>query len=50
MFEVRLVEMPSFNASEGLSLWVELYYRDLQLDVDRCKCSDLDEAIDARSA
>ena len=47
MFEVRLVEMPSFNASEGLSLWVELYDRDLQLDVDRCKCSDLDEAIDA---
>jgi hypothetical protein len=47
MFEVRLVEMPSFNASEGLSLWVELYDRDLQLDVDSRKCSDLDEAIDA---
>ena len=46
-FEVRLVEMPSFNASEGLSLWVELYDRDLQLGVDSCKCSDLDEAIDA---
>jgi signal transduction histidine kinase len=45
--EIRLVEMPSFNASEGLSLWVELYDRDLQLDVDSCKCSDLDEAIDA---
>jgi hypothetical protein len=39
--------MPSFNAPEGLSLWVELYDRDLKLNVDRCKCSDLDEAIDA---
>ena len=47
MFEVRLVEMPSFNAPEGLSLWVELYDRDLNLNVDSCKCSDLDEAIDA---
>ena len=47
MFEVRLVEMPSFNAPEGLSLWVELYDRDLKLNVDSCKCSDLDEAIDA---
>ena len=46
-FEVRLVEMPSSNASEGFSLWVELYDRDLQLGVDSCKCSDLDEAIDA---
>jgi len=47
MFEVRLVEMPSFSAPEGLSLWVELYDRDLKLNVDSCKCSDLDEAIDA---
>ena len=47
MFEVRLVETPSFNASDELSLWVELYDRDLQLNVDSCRCSDLDEAIDA---
>ena len=47
VFEVRLVEMPSFSAPEGLSLWVELYDRDLKLNVDSCKCSDLDEAIDA---
>ena len=46
-FDVRLVEMPSVNASEGLGLWVELYDRDLQVGVDSCKCSDLDEAIDA---
>ena len=44
-FEVRLVEMPPVNASE--SLWVELYNRDLQVGIDSCKCSDLDEAIDA---
>ena len=47
MFEGRLVEMPSFNSQKGLSLWVELYDRDLNLNVDSCKCSDLDEAIDA---
>ena len=46
-FEIRLVEMPSVNASEEMSLWVELYDRDLQLGVDSRKCSDLDEAVDA---
>jgi hypothetical protein len=46
-FEIRLVEMPSVNASEEMSLWVELYDRDLQFDVDSRKCGDLDEAIDA---
>ena len=30
-----------------MSLWVELYDRDLQLGVDSRKCSDLDEAVDA---
>jgi len=38
-FEVRLIEMPSVNASEEMSLWVELYDRDLQLGVDSRKCS-----------
>jgi hypothetical protein len=46
-FEVLLVEMPSVNASEEMSLWVELYDRDLQFSVDSRKCSDLDEAVDA---
>ena len=46
-FEVRLLEMPSANSPEEASLWVELYDRDLKLNVDSCKCSDLDEAIDA---
>jgi len=46
-FEVRLIEMPSVNASQEMSLWVELYDRDLQFGVDSRKCSDLDEAIDA---
>jgi hypothetical protein len=46
-FEVRLLEMPSVNSPEEASLWVELYDRDLRLGVDSCKCSDLDEAIDA---
>ena len=46
-FEVRLIEMPSVNASEEMSLWVELYDRDLQLGVDSRKCSDFDEAVDA---
>ena len=46
-FEVLLVEIPSVNASEEMSLWVELYDRDLQFGVDSRKCSDLDEAIDA---
>jgi hypothetical protein len=45
-FEVRLLEMPS-GSSEEASLWVELYDLDLRLGVDSCKCSDLDEAIDA---
>jgi hypothetical protein len=45
-FEVRMVEMPSVNASEDMSLWVELYDRDLQLGVDSRKCSDFDEAVD----
>jgi hypothetical protein len=40
--------MPS-GSSEEASLWVEveLYDLDLRLGVDSCKCSDLDEAIDA---
>jgi len=46
-FEVRLLELPSGNSSEELILWVELYDRDLRVGVDSCKCSDLDEAIDA---
>src|SRR5689334_12860479 len=46
-FEVRLVEIPSVNAPAGLSLWVELYSRDLHFGVDSCKCKDLDEAIEA---
>jgi len=46
-FEVRLLELPSVNAPEELGLWVELYDRDLRVGVDSCKCSDLDEAIDA---
>ncbi len=46
--EVRLVEMQTVNVCE--SLWVELYDRDRQIGVDSCKCTDLDEAIDANSA
>ena len=46
-FEVRLLELPSFNSPEELELWVELYDQHLQVSVDSCKCSDLDEAIDA---
>jgi hypothetical protein len=46
-FEVRLLEMPSVNSPEEGSLWVELYDLDLRLGVDSCRCSDLDEAIDA---
>ena len=46
-FEIRLLELPSVNSREEASLWVELYDRDLRLSVDSCKCSDLDEAIDA---
>jgi hypothetical protein len=46
-FEVRLLELPSINSPEELALWVELYDRDLRVGVDSCKCSDLDEAIDA---
>jgi hypothetical protein len=46
-FEVRLLELPSVNSPEELELWVELYDRHLQAGVDSCKCSDLDEAIDA---
>jgi hypothetical protein len=47
VFEVRLLELPSINSPEELELWVELYDRDLRLGLDSCKCSDLDEAIDA---
>jgi len=47
VFEVRLLELPSVNFQEELELWVELYDRDLRLGLDSCKCSDLDEAIDA---
>jgi hypothetical protein len=46
-FEVRLAEIPSVNAPAGVSLWVELYSRDLHFGVDSCKCHDLDEAIEA---
>ena len=46
-FEIRLVEIPSVDASEEMSLWVELYDRNLQFSVDSGKCSDLDEAVDA---
>ena len=46
-FDVRLLEIPSVDVPEGLSLWVELYARDLRVGVDSCKCDDLDEAIDA---
>ena len=45
-FEICLVEIPSVNESEEMSLWVELYDRDLQLGVDSRKCSDFDEAVD----
>ena len=33
-FEVRLLEMPSGNSSEELTLWVELYDRDLRVGED----------------
>src|SRR5262245_33518007 len=46
-FEVRLLEVPSVNSPDELELWIELYDRDLRVGVDSCKCSDLDEAIDA---
>src|SRR5262245_61949798 len=46
-FEVRLIEMPSVTPAVEASLWVELYDLDLRLGVDRCKCGDLDEAIDS---
>jgi len=46
-FEVRLLEMPSVNSHQEVSLWVELYDLDLRLGVDSYKCSHLDEAIDA---
>ena len=46
-FELRLLEMPSVNSPKEASLWVELCDRDHRLSVDSCKCSDLDEAIDA---
>ena len=45
-FDVRLLELLSVNFPE-LTLWVELYDRDLRVGIDSCKCSDLDEAIDA---
>jgi hypothetical protein len=46
-FELRLFEIPSVNAPEPASLWVELYDRNLLVGVDSCKCSDFDESIDA---
>ena len=46
-FDVRLVGIPSVDAPARLSLWVELYCRDLPLGVDSCKCNNLDEAIEA---
>jgi len=46
-FDVRLVGIPSVDAPARLSLWVELYCRDLHFGVDSCKCADLDEAIEA---
>ena len=46
-FEVRLLELLSVDSPEELALWVELYDRDLRVGVDSCKCSDLEEAIDA---
>ena len=45
-FEVRLLELLSVNFPE-LTLWVELYDRDLRVGVDSYRCSDLDDAIDA---
>ena len=46
-YEVRLLEIPSGNAREGASLWVELYDRGLRSGVDSCKCRDVGEAIEA---
>ena len=46
-YEVRLLEMPSANAREAASLWVELYDRGLRAGVDSCKCKDVGEAIEA---
>ena len=46
-FDVRLVGITSLNAPARLSLWVELYCRDIPLGVDSCKCNNLDEAIEA---
>ena len=46
-YEVRLLEIPSANAREAASLWVELYDRGLRAGVDSCKCKDVGEAIEA---
>jgi hypothetical protein len=46
-YEVRLLEIPSGNAREAASLWVELYDRGLRAGVDSCKCLDIGEAIEA---
>jgi hypothetical protein len=50
-FEVRLVEFGSRCAwedrrrgADASSLWIELYRRDTQSSLDRCRCHDLDEA------
>ena len=46
-YEVRLLEIPSVNARQAASLWVELYDRGLRTGVDSCKCGDVGEAIEA---
>jgi len=45
-YEVRLLEIPSANAREAASLWVEFYDRGLRAGVDSCKCKDVGEAIE----
>ena len=46
-YEVRLLEIPSGNAREAASLWVELYDRGLRAGVDSCRCLGIGEAIEA---
>ena len=46
-YEVRLLEIPSGNAREAASLWVELYDRGLRAGVDSCRCLGIGEAIKA---
>jgi hypothetical protein len=41
--EVRLVELPSSQKSDGLDLWIELYDHEIQSSLDSCRCPDLDE-------